>query len=257
MDSNGYIYDGSFEGLLTCIYEAYYRRENPCFIRSSEKYSESIKGTLFPLLEVPLSVETDIKKSSSVYDAVEKKISAKAMETIYHVFLSEIHNFELLILDYVRLGFKTGYDLDKRLQDKRVMDMHKAEKKVIYEVHRMQGLLRFREKQGLYYAAYEPDHNITALVTPHFAERLSDQDFIIHDVRRGIASVCSRNEWFVTSLDESDLNLSSKGTDGFDYEALWKGYFRWASIDERKNLRNQKRQMPKRYWKHLTEFEHY
>ncbi|HEY5576037.1 MAG TPA: DUF4130 domain-containing protein, partial [Clostridiaceae bacterium] len=38
---------------------------------------------------------------------------------------------------------------------------------------------------------------------------------------------------------------------------LWKGYFRWASIAERKNLINQKRQMPKRYWEHLTEFEHY
>ena len=257
MDSSGYIYDGTFEGLLTCIYEAYYRRESPSFIRSREKYIESIKDTLFPLLESPICIETDIEKSSRVYDAIENKISAMAMETIYHVFLSEISDFEMLILGYVRLGFKAGYDLDKHLQDKRVMDMLRAENKVIYEVHRMQGFLRFSEKQGLYYAAYEPDHNITALVTPHFAERLSDQDFIIHDVRRGIASVCSKKKWFVTNLDESDAKLSCKGNDGFDYEALWQGYFRWASIDERTNLRNQKRQMPKRYWKHLTEFERY
>ena len=254
MDSNGYIYDGSFEGLLTCIYEAYCRREDPCFISSSKEYKERTKDTLFSLLENPFGVETDLEKSSRVYDAIEKKISAEAMETIYHVFLSEANNFEVMILDYVRLGFKKGYDLNKHLQDKRVMDMLKAENKVKYEVHRMHGFLRFQEKQGLYYAPYEPDHNITALVTPHFAERLSDQDFIIHDVRRGIASVCSRKEWFVTSLDESDVNLSCKNTDGFDYEALWKGYFRWTSIDERLNLRNQKRQMPKRYWKHLTEF---
>jgi len=257
LDSDGYIYDGTFEGLLTCIYEAYYRREDPCFISSSKQYSERTEDTLFSLLESPIFVETDIEKSSRVYDAVEKKISAEAMETIYHVFLSETDNFEIMTLNYVRLGFKAGYDLNKHLQDKMVMDMLKAENKVKYEVLRMQGFLRFQEIQGLYYASYEPDSNITALVTPHFAERLPDQDFIIHDVRRGIASVCSKKEWFVTRIDESDANLSGKGMDGFDYEALWKGYFRWTSIDERTNFRNQKRQMPKRYWKHLTEFERY
>jgi probable DNA metabolism protein len=256
LDSDGYTYDGTFEGLLTCIYEAYYRREDPCFISSSKQYSERTKDTMFSLLENPISVETDIEKSCRVYDAIEKKISAEALETIYHVFLSETDNFEIMALNYVRLGFKAGSDLNKHLQDKRVMDMLKAENKVKYEVLRMHGFLRFQEMQGLYYAPYEPVHNITALVTPHFAERLPDQDFIIHDISRGIASVCSRKEWFVTSLDESDTILSSKCIDGFDYEALWKGYFRWTTINERTNLRNQKRQMPKRYWKHLTEFEH-
>lgn len=256
MDSNGYIYDGTFEGLLTCIYEAYYRHENPSFIMESKKYSEKVKDTLFSLLESPRFIETDSLKSGRVYDAVEKKISAEALETVYHVFLSETANLEIMTLDYLRLGFKTGCDLNKRLQDKRVMDMLKAEKRVIFEVHRMHGFLRFQEKEDFYYAAYEPDHNITALLTPHFAERLPDQDFIIHDVGRGLASVCSGGDWFMTSLAGSGEVMGTDGT-GCKYEALWKGYFSWASIEERANPRNQKRQMPKRYWKHLTEIEQY
>jgi probable DNA metabolism protein len=254
MNATGYLYDGSFEGLLTCIYEAYYRHENPGFILSDKAYRESIKGTLFQLLDSPLRIDTDMSKSEKVYNAVENKISAEAMETIYNVFLSEVTGFEIMTLDYVRLGFKTGYDLNKLLQDKRVMDMLKTERKVIFEVHRMHGFLRFQERPGFYYAPCEPDHNITALLTPHFAQRLQYQDFIIHDVRRGIASVCRRAEWFITIMEGEFKEALLRG-EGDAYEDLWKGYFSWASIVERKNPKNQKRQMPKRYWKHLTEFE--
>ena len=37
-----YIYDGSFEGLLTAIYEAYYRRQHPDEILSIEDIQENL-----------------------------------------------------------------------------------------------------------------------------------------------------------------------------------------------------------------------
>jgi len=253
MDSNGYLYDGSFEGLLTCIFEAFSRREDPCFITERGKYREKIDGTLFSMIESPRLVETDLAKAGRVYDALEGKLPAEALETIYSVYLSEEEKSEIMILRYVRLGFRVGFDLTKHLQDKRVMDMVRTERRVMLEAHRMEGFLRFQEKQGFYYAPFEPDHNITALITPHFAERLSDQDFIIHDKRRGIASVCRDREWFITGMDASCADNVLAAGPGSIYEDLWKGYFSWASVDERTNLKNQKRQMPKRYWKHLTE----
>jgi len=262
MNSKGYIYDGTFEGLLTCIYEAYYRHENPMFILPEKKYCESIKDTLFNLLQNsddcwnPVEILTDQQKSVKVYDAIESKISDDALETIYHVFLSEITNFEIMILNYLRLGFKTGSDVNKCMQDKRVMDMLKAERKVIWEVHRMEGFLRFEERPGFFYAAYEPDHNITSLVTPHFVERFAVQNFVIHDIKRQIASVYNKKDWFLTeTVSGQDFGLVSEKKETY-YSDLWRGYFEWASIEERKNPRNQKRQMPKRYWKHLTEVEH-
>lgn len=96
---------------------------------------------------------------------------------------------------------------------------------------------------------------ISLLKTPHFAERLQGQDFLIHDVRRGIASVCRGRQWFITSMEESVREAVLGGEEDCLYEDLWKGCFSWASIGERKNPKNQKRQVPKRYWKHLTEFE--
>ncbi|MHC1721285.1 MAG: TIGR03915 family putative DNA repair protein [Clostridiaceae bacterium] len=261
MNSKGYIYDGTFEGLLTCIYEAYYRHENPMFILSAKKYTESIRNTLFSLLQntddcwVSVEIQTDLMKAEKVYNAIENKISEDAIETIYHVFLSEIPNFEIMTLDYVHFGFRVGRDLNKCMQDKIVMDMLKTERKVVFEVHRMEGFLRFEEKPDFFYAAYEPDYNITSLVTPHFVERFPGQNFIIHDIKRQIASVYNKRNWYVTEMPSgSDLALVSEKKEIY-YSDLWRGYFDWASIEERKNLKNQKRQMPKRYWKHLTEVE--
>jgi len=261
MNSKGYIYDGTFEGLLTCIYEAYYRHENPMFILPAKKYGESIKDTLFNLLQnsddcwSPAEILTDLEKSEKVYNAIENKISEEALETVYHVFLSEVTNLEIMTLNYIRFGFRAGSDVNKCMQDQRVMDMLRTERKVLLEAHRMEGFLRFEERPGFLYAAYEPDHNITSLVTPHFAERFSGENFMIHDVRRKIASVYNKQTWFVTEMfSGSDLEFVSEKKESY-YGGLWKGYFQWASIEERENLRNQKRQMPKRYWKHLTEIE--
>jgi probable DNA metabolism protein len=259
MNSRGYIYDGSFEGLFTCIYEAYYRHETPDIITEDKKYKLNVENTLFSLLDkenvcqAPIYIETDLNKYIRVYNAVLNKISPDAMETIYHVFLSELPGAETMILDYIKLGFKIGFDINKHLQDKRVLNMIKTERKVVFETYRMIGFIRFEKKHDFYYAAYEPDHNITSIITPHFAERLSDQNFIIHDIKRKVASVYNKRSWYITSLNQDNMDSLINKEDNNSYEELWKNYFISASIQERENLKNQKRQMPKRYWKHLPE----
>ena len=50
-----------------------------------------------------------------------------------------------------------------------------------------------------------------------------------------------------------DYNLF-KGTKD-EYVDLWKCYFESTTIKERKNPKLQKRMMPLRYWKHLSEFQ--
>ena len=39
------------------------------------------------------------------------------------------------------------------------------------------------------------------------------------------------------------------------FQLLWKNYFRALAIPQRINERQQRRMMPRRYWKHLTEME--
>jgi len=60
-------------------------------------------------------------------------------------------------------------------------------RKVAREAHSFTGLPRFMElRDRTLYAAYEPDHNITLLLTPHFRVRLPREQWVIHDRKHGL-----------------------------------------------------------------------
>lgn len=174
-----YIYDGSFEGILTATYEAYYRRENPERLLTAQ----NLAVNMFDRYE---NIQTDHEKSDKVYRAILAKISETALRKAFHVFLSDSRNKGTMIYNYLRLGFHYGHMVDNHLHEESVLTVHQISRKVTFECHRFTGLLRFAKiKQEIFYAKFEPDHNITMLLAPHFARRLSDQDWIIHDTKRG------------------------------------------------------------------------
>ncbi|QGU94758.1 DUF4130 domain-containing protein [Clostridium bovifaecis] len=242
-----YIYDGSFEGLLTCIYEAYYNKENPEEILKKEEFIPN-------LLTKEVYIKSDMNKFSKVYEAIKLKVSPVSLKYVFYVYLSDINGSSNLIYNYVRLGFKLGKNVDLYLHDNRVLKIHMIVKKVTSEFHRMLGFVRFKDIDNKFlYAPIEPDHNITALITPHFTERLRSENFIIHDLKREVASIYDKNGWSITSLPkEYGLRLLYENENGL-YETLWKEYFKSTTIENRLNPKLQKMHMPKRYWKFLTE----
>lgn len=240
-----YFYDGTFEGLLSSVYEAYYRHESPAHIYLSTCIQQN-------LLDTNAHITTDDKKASKVYNSIREKISYQALQNVYHAYLSEQDNIEVHILNYIRFGFKEGRKVDLYLSDDRVLAVHTAAKKVTRESHLMVGLLRFKQLENdIYYAQYSPDHNITALISGHFVKRFSDQNWIIHDLKRNYAAVFDKNNCiFVDTAGKIGLS-SSNSSD--NYENLWKNYFANICIRERINPKLQKHNMPARYWNFLTE----
>lgn len=240
-----YIYDGSFDGLLTAIYEAYYRRQIPDNMLSEDSLQQNF------LIE-KVYIETDEEKSGKVYASIEAKISEHALKNCFYVFLSERPDRGTMIYKYLRLGWKIGEEIDKNLSDNAVLTVHKICQQVTKEVHRMLGLIRFSQlNNGAYYSQIEPDNDIVGLMAPHFAERMSDEYWIIHDVKRNIGVMYNKKEWIIR-----DLNI--KGEIIFcdeekDYQKLWKEYFNTIAIKNKINLKLQKQHMPIRYWKHLVE----
>lgn len=239
-----YFYDGTFEGLLTAVYESYYRHEAPSHINSTTSIQQS-------MLDINVHITTDAKKASKVYNSIREKISYQALKNIYHAYLSELCDIEVNILQYIRLGFKEGKNVDLHLSDDRVMAVHSATRKVMHEQHLMVGMLRFKQlENNVYYAQYTPDHNITTLISGHFVRRFSDQNWIIHDLKRKYAAVFDRNSCIFIDLDDEFQTYSDKSD---NYEDLWKNYFTNICIKERVNPKLQKRNMPARYWRFLTE----
>ena len=240
-----YIYDGSFEGLLTAIYEAYYRGQHPDEILSIEDIQENL------FIEY-VRITTDSEKADRVFNSIESKISIRALRHVFNVFFSELENRGTLIYQYLRLGWKIGRAVDEYLNDNRVFDVHSISRKVSNEAHRMLGLVRFQLlAENIYYSAIEPDYNIISLIAPHFAARMADQDWAIHDIRRNLAALCRNGQYIIIPLSNPDFIILHP--DEKQYQELWKQYFSKIAIESRINPRLQRQYMPKRYWKHLIE----
>lgn len=242
-----YIYDNSFDGLLTAIYDAYYNSAKPEKIVGEWEFTPN-------LLYDAISINTDSSKSQKVYNGINNKISRDALNYVFYAYLSDTKNAANIIYEYVKLGFKLGKEVDMHLYEDKVIKIHNLFRKVSKEAHNMTGFLRFKcIKNNFYYSSFEPDHNICGLLAPHFAERFSDQNFIIHDIKREVAVLYNTKEWVILPFSKEDgIQLTSNVQDTI-YEELWRGYFVWTDIESRKNIRLQKRLMPKRYWKYLTE----
>lgn len=242
---NYFIYDGSFPGLLTAIYEAFYSREKPDKILKVEEYQPG-------LFTNKILIKTDLTKSDRVYQAIKEKISVYSLKKIYHVYLSEKENIGFLVYQYLKIGFKMGKKIDSYLNNDIVDQVNKISSKVGREMHLILGLLRFKKIQGaVFYAPFEPDYNIISLIAPHFAWRLPDQNWIIHDKKRLLAAIYNKNEWVLTEMgNPPDLEIPEE--EKF-YQDLWQSFYRNITIESRKNPRLQCSFMPKRYWKYLIE----
>ena len=242
-----YLFDGSFEGLLTCVFEAYASKELDVSIRDKKTYVPSF-------LDEVKEIETDMSKFERVYSSIPGKISLQAREIIYRAWLSEDENAPDLIFYFLKTGYKIGCRVTDYLQDQKISRIIDLDRKVGREAHRFLGLLRFREvSEGVFYADYEPDYNITVLIAPHFTRRLSMQPFIIHDKKRNISAVFDGNELVLT--DKVPLIGDEKTISEDEYAALWKAFFKSIAIEERRNPRAQMQFMPKKYWKNLTEMQ--
>ncbi|MFQ7473418.1 MAG: TIGR03915 family putative DNA repair protein [Anaerovoracaceae bacterium] len=241
-----YLYDGTFEGLLTCIYHHYYTEEASGIFESKSYQHNMLGGSM--------EVKTDEAKAMRVYEAIEKKISPYDLKRIYKVFLSNEENKEYIILKYVVMGFKIGSSVSMFHGNPEVFAVQAVEKKINVEKERMMQFVRFSEMQGgVLYAEIEPDNDVIGLIAEHFCDRFKNEPFIIHDIRRDKALVAYRKEWYITIFTSDDV--PKKSDDEHMYQKLWKNYFDNIAIKERKNSRCQKNFMPVRYWKHLTELK--
>ncbi len=242
-----YIYDGTFDGLLTAVYDAYYEKDFPEQIVALNNFTDNF-------LIRRRYIQTDMEKSKKVHDAIVKKISKGALTNIMYAYLSEHENAGIYILEYLRFGFKVGKIVDSYLSDDRVYNINRLIMKISREKHLLLGIIRFRMLQNsIYYAPIETQYNTACLLGEHFAHRMADQVFIIHDVKRNYGVFYDKTKWFMRDIEiNEDLEFHEKEV---FYQELWKQYFQSITIQDRINPKLQSNFMPKKYWKYLIETE--
>ncbi len=247
-------YDKTFEGFLTLVFDAYDLKLFPDKILG--------KNSDQPMLfAADYEVISDEEKAKRVWFGLKKKLSALSRRMIYRVFLSELEDIELLLLNYVRTIFEAVENMEMNFGNRYVLEMVKISKKVSRETQRILMFVRFQKTaDDIYYASFDPQYNVLPLSTRHFKERFADQKWVIYDTRRNFGFYYDLKEvseiTFTHRLIDKvngKIDKSIMAEDEQKFQQLWKSYFDSVCIRERINPRLHMQFLPKRFWKYLTE----
>ena len=247
------IYDGSYEGWLSAIFEIFeYKLKDVFFAKEA--------GSSASLFSPPHRVLTCETKANRVMKGLEKRLSAEGMRRVYRTFLSEEKGSEELLWRYASQVFASPVNIEKDFSSPAVWEVEKTSNRVKREAHRMEAFVRFKlTKDQLYYALIEPDHNVLPLITGHFKGRYADQRWLIYDLKRKYGIYYDLQTVTTVELDfNAAINSSRYIAEISDereefFQDLWRRYFSSVNIEARKNIKLQVKEMPKRYWKHMTE----
>lgn len=241
-----FLYDDTFEGLFTAIYNGFYSKSPSISI-----YGKSEPNVPLLLGEI-VEVTTEKDKFLKVKNAIINKIDFLSLKKIYMVYLSNYTDKSIIIFKYLKIAFKLGRDVHNFLNIDIVRLIDSINKSVSLERHRFEGFIRFNSiSEKFLYSSIEPDNDILELLGEHFKNRFPREYFIIHDISREKALVYNTNLYEIVTMDKDAYEKLRLYDD--EYMSLWKAYFKSTTIDERTNLRLQCRMMPKRYWKHIIE----
>ncbi len=249
-----FVYDSTFEGLLTAVFEAYSRRTFPDLLLREGEMPPLFYNELF-------TVYTDKEKADRVWMALIKKQSSMALTRLMMCWLSELPAVDMLLFRYIRKNIDASSSIELNFADEDVLAMTKLWKKVSDERSRVVQFLRFQKAvDGTYFAAMEPLYNVFPLVTNHLRNRFRDQLWLIYDLKRRYGYYYDLKEVTEVRLEEKAehlvtgmLNKSLLAKDEEIFRRMWKTYFHATAIKERFNPKLHKQNMPVRFWKYMTE----
>lgn len=238
-----YIYDGSFESFLCCVYDSVYRREMPLSITREEDAPMLLDRARF--------VAADQARAARVKASIPDKISRRALELTVTVFCSCLDSKELRLLQFLLRGYKEGGGLCCKLGDELVSKLLAAERHLLHEAHLLKGFTRFMQAEDALVAQITPKNYILPFIAQHFSIRLRQERFVIVDKTHQTALV--HREGKTELLRVESFELPEPGPGERQWQELWKRFYNTISIEGRENPRCRMSHMPKRYWENMTE----
>lgn len=248
--------EDSVEGIFSAVYVAW----EPNYV-NTELSICAINPDSPPDMELfatYVKLETDVTKASKVIHTIQSKYSAQLWEMLYSTACSDGSDKADVVFHFVQLILSMGNRAINYLSNPYVIRAMELSRSVGNERHHYLGFLRFIETpQKILLAKFDPKNNITAMVMPHFSDRLSQECFIVWDTRRNLAGVhISGNDYYLMYLSEEQVSfLQQFQEDKFQIEDLWKVFVESISIKERENKNLQRNNLPLRFRSFMTEFQ--
>lgn len=239
-----YRYDGTFAGLLCCVFESYTAHEVPEAIYGPE----AVEMCLFGVKEIIC----DLSQADRVERSIPAKIGAEAYELVQLAYLTCLPEKELAILMFLRQGYHYGPRFLSFAGNPVVHRLQEAVKHLLNEAHLLKGFIRFSVQQQVLVTTIGPKNYVLPFLVRHFSERYPEEHILIYDETHQMALVYRPYEASIIPMDS--FQALPPDAEEQHFRALWQTFYDAIEIKPRHNERCRQTLMPKRYWRYMTEF---
>jgi hypothetical protein len=154
-----YLYDGSFEGFLCCVFESYQRREVLTAIIGDEDFA--------PVLFATHQVETDPARARRVYRGILLR-SPYAAQLVRRGFLTCLPDREMVLYRLIVRLLREGPGFLGDLSDETLYPVLRAVRNLGAEAEKLRGFVRFSELSGVLGSEIEPKNRVLPILRGHF-----------------------------------------------------------------------------------------
>lgn len=248
------ICEDSLEGIFSGVYYIYEKKyDKSCIELKIEGNNEN-----YELFTIDEFVQTNMEKAVKVARTVKRKFGIEVYEDLVGAALAESEGKAQAIFRTIQYGLSNHMETEllNNLKNEDVFRVFELKRKVYSEAHRYLEFVRFSELQnGVLYSKISPENNILPLIAEHFSDRLKNENFVIHDIKRKSSLVyhCGYPWEIYKNIEVMDKKLEFAECEE-SVKKLWKAFCRSVSIDERCNLELQKQLLPLKFRKFMTEF---
>ena len=238
-----YCYDGSLDGFLTCVFDAYLYKEPPLAFRTVEEP---------PTLWEERVVSTVPEKARRVLRSLGEKIAPRAQVLVRRGFWTGVPERELMLFRFIRFGLAHGPRALQALADPNVAPLLQAVQHLEREAHLYTGFVRFSQQDGILVGEIEPKNRVLPLLRAHFCGRLNTECFVLHDRTHQEALFYRPGRWAI--LPVTDFKIGVPGPEELRFRALWRTFYDTIAIEGRINPKLQRTHLPIHFRRMMTEF---
>lgn len=238
-----YLYDGTWEGLLCCVFQCFSLREAPADIVTEQQAQQS----LYPSRLICTQPDEAARVAGWL-----RRLGPDICRLTQGGFLSCLPQREMHILRLLCLARKMGPMAAQAVHDRSVSALRAAAYSAGQEAHLLTGFVRFVEHGGVLTATVSPKNQVLPRLGAHFSARFPGERIVIQDDVHRQVLCCQGGKW---RIYHGRLSFPPPDAGEETWRGLWKRFYRTIGIEGRENPKCRMTMMPKRYWSHMTEME--
>lgn len=261
MEEKYLICEDSLEGIFTGIYEAYALREGHEHVHIQIGEEDNLR-----LFAVYLHIFPDAVKTDKVVRTLKQRLGEHVYHTLCRAAAScypdKGEAVYRTVVDAITAG--SGRRVLGNFKNPYVARCFELARFTANEAHFETEFIRFQElmagasgEKAVLFSKIGPKNNVVPFVMPHFADRLSIENFMIYDEHRKLFGVHpAREEWYLVSAgEEFDLQKLEFSEKEEGYQELFRAFHRTIGIKSRENKHLQRQMCAYRYQDYMVEFQ--